>query len=383
MAVLSTFWRDIWFSLTQLHFDWRFFIHIRKKYSHARSDIKTQNIQEMKKNINMDLFAALYVVNKVLIQHNGLIREFVFDFHYLNRFHSKKTFRSRSFEFDQWLLFVTCKGVQEIHLSLMPKDEYSLPNCIFSCPTLRRLYLCGVSIGPINDPYILPNVTSLCFKKVNFSPIDHPVDVPMLENLSFENCYTLPNFNITAQKLHSLRIGSCFCYDLPINLDLRSIRTLDLDCCSLKVFVNAFTEKGLQQQPIALDVEYLMLSTKDHDHDKEDVYSAFIHLLQICPKLCKLDIDLKFTHTMPKLSDEFHTVAQRHTMLHTLKLNSYNGSYAYDMFIKGLLTCFPALEKVFIDEESCNYEEAKEFFCIIMPPKKQKVLRKSISLSIL
>ncbi|XP_031121025.1 F-box/LRR-repeat protein At3g59200-like [Ipomoea triloba] len=354
MAVLSTFWRDIWFSLAQLHFDRRFLLHIWKKYSHAHSDIRTQNVQDMKKNINMDLFAALYVVNKVLIQHNGLIRKFVFDFAFSNR---GETFRSRSFDFDQWLLFVTRKCVEEIHLSLMPKDQYSLPNCIFSCPTLRVLYVCGVSIGPINDPCILPNITSLCFKNVDFNPrdysVDFPVDVPMLENLSFESCSNLPDFNITAQKLHSLRIDSCPKYQLPFHLDLGSIRTLDLDYSSMEGFVNEFTGRGLQQ-PLALDVEYLMLSTKYHRHYLKDVYSAFIQLLQICPKLCKLDIDLSLSHVMPKLSDELQTMTQTHTMLHTLKLDKYIGSVDEMIFIDRLLACFPALEKVFIlrDEDS-------------------------------
>ncbi|XP_019149811.1 PREDICTED: F-box/LRR-repeat protein At2g42720-like isoform X2 [Ipomoea nil] len=357
MAVLSTFWRDIWFSLTELDFGWWFFVHIRKKHFHAHSDIRTQNIQDETKNSNIWIFAGLYVVNKVLIQHNGLIRKFVFNFDFLNRSFSTKTLRSRSFDFDQWLLFVTRKGVEEIHFSLMPEDEYTLPNCIFSCPTLRRLDVCGVSIGPISDPCILPNVTSLCFKNVDFNPRDHLVDVPMLENLSFEICYNLHDFNFTAQKLHSLRIDSCPFYQLPFNLDLRSIRTLDLDCSSMQGFVNGFTGRGLQQ-PLELDVEYLMLSTEDYHDHVEDVYSAFIHLLRICPKLCKLDIDLSFSHVMPKLTDEFQTVTQRHTMLHTLKLDSYIGSVHDLIFIKRLLACFPALEKVFIvHEDTWDYEE--------------------------
>lgn len=52
-------------------------------------------------------------------------------------------------------------------------------------------------------------------------------------------------------------------------------------------------------------------------------------------------------------SKEFHAVAQRHKLLHTLNLNEYRGGYSDDTpFIMGLLDSFPALEKVVITPES-------------------------------
>nr|GMD24164.1 F-box/FBD/LRR-repeat protein At1g13570-like [Ipomoea batatas] len=75
----------------------------------------------------------MYVINKVLNQHNGLIRTFVVNF----QGNTRKSLKSRSFDIDQWFLFVTRKGVEEIFLSFMVGDDYRFPSYIFSCPTLR------------------------------------------------------------------------------------------------------------------------------------------------------------------------------------------------------------------------------------------------------
>nr|GMC47988.1 F-box/FBD/LRR-repeat protein At1g13570-like [Ipomoea batatas] len=45
----------------------------------------------------------MYVINKVLNQHNGLIRTFVVNF----QGNTRKSLKSRSFDIDQWFLFVT------------------------------------------------------------------------------------------------------------------------------------------------------------------------------------------------------------------------------------------------------------------------------------
>ncbi|XP_019149810.1 PREDICTED: F-box/FBD/LRR-repeat protein At1g13570-like isoform X1 [Ipomoea nil] len=361
MTVLSTFWRDMWFSLTKLHFDFMFFVRIQRKYSHACSDMGTQTTQEEKKNSDVWVAAALYVINKVLNQHNGLIHTFFIDFKDL-----RKTLRSRLFDLDQWFLFVTRKGVEEMDLTLMDEDRYRLPNCIFSCLTLKGLHINGVSVESINARCTLPNVISLCFENVDFDSVDLPVpvDFPMLKNLSFISCDNLSNLNITAQKLENLTINNCCIFQLSINSDLRSVRTLDLDNYALKEFVKRCTGRGLQPQPLALNVEYLRVS--EHSFLRDDISSAFIHLLRMCPKLCQLDISLLLIDVLGKLSEEFHTVAQGLEMLHNLNVIEFGVAYKEDIvFIKGLLPFFPALEEVVIrrsnvcesDEDFENYKE--------------------------
>ncbi|XP_031121023.1 putative FBD-associated F-box protein At3g60710 [Ipomoea triloba] len=267
MAVLSTFWRDTWFSLTKFIFDSRFLSHIMRKYrTREDSDIWVS--------------AALYVINKVLNQHNGLIRTFVVNF----QGNTRKSLKSRSFDIDQWFLFVTRKGVEDIFLSFMVGDDY--------------------------------------------------------------RCYNLPNLKITARILDILVLNDSHFYHVPIYSNLRSLRVLELDCYSLVDFDKGCTRRELQPQPFVLNVEYLILS--EYIFVSSDISSEFIHLLRTCPKLSTLDINLSFTHGFPKLRDEFHTVAQRLKVLQKLNLTEFVPCKPYVAFINRLLACFPALEEVVI-----------------------------------
>lgn len=81
-AVLSTIWRDVWYSLTQLKFDDNFFQYIAKKYRRSNKYVKKS--------------ASLYVINKVLLQYKGTIRKFVLNFPSVGIL----TIKSRSFDFD-------------------------------------------------------------------------------------------------------------------------------------------------------------------------------------------------------------------------------------------------------------------------------------------
>ncbi|XP_019149858.1 PREDICTED: F-box/LRR-repeat protein At3g26922-like [Ipomoea nil] len=243
IAVLSRIWRDTWFNLTRLNFDCHFFDYMIKKYS---NDCAT---------------ASFHIIYKVLLQNNGSILKFVvcLPAHHSLRYSS--TIRSRLFDFEQWMLRVMGKGVEEIHLRFNPNlYDFRLPNCIFSCRTLKSLYLYGVSFKPIHAHSILPNVTSLCCERVNFCDlIPHVANVPMLENLSFIQCKSFSEFNITAPKLRYLTIKrqDTWSLMLPNTLDIRSICTLDIDCVSIKGFVEVY---NMREESTALKVECLKLS---------------------------------------------------------------------------------------------------------------------------
>ncbi|XP_031123195.1 uncharacterized protein LOC116025941 [Ipomoea triloba] len=211
----------------------------------------------------------------------------------------------------------------------------------------------------MNFPCRLPNVASLCFQWVDFGPINCAIDVPVLENLSFLSCENIFYFNIAAPKLCSLTIKSCSSNGLgkflSVNLYLRSISTLDL-VGSVKEFVKEFTRIGFQ-----LNVEYLKLSCYEELYIQSDKsFSVLAHLLLLCPKLRKLDIDLFWlrsvaTECMDTLS-ELHVAAQTNKMLHALKLISFRGSHSEKLFIKKLLASFSTLEMVVIvrDKNYCK-----------------------------
>ncbi|VFQ78055.1 unnamed protein product [Cuscuta campestris] len=172
-AVLSKLWRDVWSSLSRLCFDESFFTYFDKKCPQEEA---SECIRKSR---------CFYAINKILLKHKGSIQKFVLLF----PCRGKHTVPSRSYDMDQWLLLVTRWGVEGIHL-LFGHKQYKLPDCIFSCSTLKRLHLHALLVEPLNSPRALPNLTTLCFEDVIFvptNPTNYALDVPKLENLSFSH----------------------------------------------------------------------------------------------------------------------------------------------------------------------------------------------------
>ncbi|CAH9134434.1 unnamed protein product [Cuscuta epithymum] len=185
-AVLSTALRDAWYNLTELDFDDSFHDNI---YSDCGDDPATWND----------------TINNYLKKHNGSIKKFGICF-------SLQVYQC---DFDKLFVSVTKKGVQELYIEIDSDDpiKYRLPACIFKCPTLKIVQASGVKIDPIKARCIFPNVTSISFSDVDFSPRSpqlHVVDVPMLRKLIFSECKDISHFNITAPKLRTLSIKGCY-----------------------------------------------------------------------------------------------------------------------------------------------------------------------------
>ncbi|XP_031121485.1 F-box/FBD/LRR-repeat protein At1g13570-like [Ipomoea triloba] len=357
-VILSSSWKDIWFSLTKLNFCHGFFDYICLKYSDAEG---------WKSDSQSPIWE---VINKILMQHNGPIQKIVFDFsEEVFVFHSPEEFdfwdisKLLSYNLNQWFLLLTQNGVEEIDISCFRETKCQVPNCLLSCPTLKKLKLENVDVEPINDYCILPNVTSLSLRYVDFNPTtcsDYGVYLPMLEDLSFDQCDKIFYFNIVAPKLGSLEI-SLLEYSpylkkkfgvLPPNLDLRSISRFDLICspCCFEVLIKEHIRVG---HAPALNFELLKLSVATCRFTPEYINnSAFINLLRACPKLCELDIwHLEPLNLNPEdfvLMEELSSVAQTLKMLRTLKFSRFFGLTSEVQTIKALLACFPGIKKVFI-----------------------------------
>ncbi|XP_031121046.1 uncharacterized protein LOC116024294 [Ipomoea triloba] len=253
-VILSSSWKDIWFSLTKLNCCHGFFDYICPNYSDAegwKSDSQS-HIWE--------------VINKILMQHNGSIQKIVFHFsEEVFTFHSSEEFelwdiaKLLSYNLNQWFLLLTQNGVEEIDISCFRETKCQVSNCLLSCPTLKGLKLENVDVEPINDYCILPNVTSLSLR----------LEISLLDCSPYYH--------------------KKFCV-LPLNLDLRSISNFDLCCspCCFEMFVKEHTRVG---HAPALNFELLKLSVASCSFTPEYINnSAFIHLLRACAKLCELDI---------------------------------------------------------------------------------------------
>ncbi|XP_019156735.1 PREDICTED: F-box/FBD/LRR-repeat protein At1g13570-like [Ipomoea nil] len=359
-AILSSFWKDIWLSLTKLNFGYGFINYIRLKYAEGGK-------------LQLLIFDVIY---KILMRHSGPIHKIVLDFSEeefefnFNEEFDLEDIPNLSNNLKQWFLLLTQNGVEEIDISASVEAQCRVPNCIFSCPTLKRLKLSTVPLELINC--VLPNVTSLCLDCVDFEPTnrrDYVYHLPMLEDLSFVYCYGIFDFNIVAPKLGSLKIDlpECFCYDfkefgvLPASLDLRSISSLDLGCetCCFETIIGKLTRVG---HAPALNIELLKLAI----YPPYNINNfAFIHLLRACPKLCELDIcHLEFLKLNPEdfvLMEELSSVARTLKMLRTLKFSHFNGWRSEMQSIKVFLAYFPGIEKVVIVRRQIRYDNDKEF----------------------
>ncbi|CAH9096452.1 unnamed protein product [Cuscuta epithymum] len=380
LAVLSTLWRDAWFSLTTLDFNEDFSHHIKDKYYayYAHSDRRTQRAIYHNTNVDILVSMSLSIINKVLMHHKGPIHKFCFGVQNYER----DSLGSQVLDIYQWLTFVTQKGVEEIHLNFDKDDGFLLPNCIFSCQTLRKLRLYGSTYDTSSAPCMLPNFTSLYFDYVDFEDSSHTINAPMLENLSFVSCYeTLFHFNVTAPKLSTLAIQGCSFHQTIGNLPIKystweSVRTLLLDGYSIEKFFGPLITRGLPLYPSQLpNVEYLMVLEAPLECDdatlypvESDISLTFIHVLQLFPSLCKLRIDVSLFERMgscldrqSKLPEELLRVAQTLNLLHTLILSDAFMWNETNLLpgIKGFLACFPTLKKFVIGREF-NLKTIKE-----------------------
>ncbi|XP_031121840.1 uncharacterized protein LOC116024939 isoform X2 [Ipomoea triloba] len=170
--------------------------------------------------------------------------------------------------------------------------------------------------------------------------------------MSFLSCQNIFYFNITARKLCGLTIKCCSSNVpdkfLRVNLGLKSIVTFELEG-SLQEFDKEFTKLGFQ-----LNVEYLKLSCFSYKSDV--ISSALVPLLRLCPKLCKLEINLSQLEVVTfdcvdawlKLLERLHSATQTNKMLQALKVTSFTGSKIELLFIAKLLASFSTLKKVVI-----------------------------------
>ncbi|CAH9074977.1 unnamed protein product [Cuscuta europaea] len=118
-------------------------------------------------------------------------------------------------DLDVWCLFLSRNGIEQLYLGILPhpdSEKLTIPSCIISCPTIKRLYVEAVDFcGPVCAPHgsILSGVTSIIFTAVEFKATARGivrVNIPNLEELILCSCCRIENFVFSAPKLKSLTI---------------------------------------------------------------------------------------------------------------------------------------------------------------------------------
>ncbi|CAH9148743.1 unnamed protein product [Cuscuta epithymum] len=333
-ALLSTQWKDVW-------------------YRHGRLKFYCNVYERLASFGNM--------ITEVLSLRSGPVREFS-----LTICNQEDPALPQS-DIDSWCLFLSKNGIEELDLDFSEFQDYDLPVCIVSCPTIKVLNLRNFFVRfPVNAPprSIFPRLTSALFIDTHFEHSAAGImscSIPNLVDLAFSYCIGVQKFVINAPKLESLMvIGSrnewsewrWFLLHLPI------IKTLWL---SPELFVDHHGAAiNIQEMlPIAMNVKVIKLYELNFASAKH--FDFAVQLIKKCPNLCELEILAEQIFSGHE-NDEIKAAARNledpgcglidHELavLKTVKLASFLGLRLEVQFVKAILSNSPALETLVIQE---------------------------------
>ncbi|CAH9104878.1 unnamed protein product [Cuscuta epithymum] len=335
-ALLSTSWKDVWYHHGQLLFGTDFFSFFRSNRCHRGG------------------VGPINTINNVLMLRAGQVNKFEVQIH-----HWDDPIPEQS-DLDRWCLFLSRKGIEELEISItLPGLQYTLPNCILSCPTIRQLVLRGFLLDcPVSPRIVFPAVKLLVFDGVEFRPNVRGTvsSIPNLEELVLCPCDGTNNFVFNALKLEGLGVDVFPCVTDEWGcyaLHLAQVKTLYLSADPLWVKSDAITSPVF---PIAINLEILKVRGFSFAC-KKDVCLA-LQFLQKCPKLMDLRIDGRSSEdVIVSLSedppDEDFIIVKDLVMLKTVKIRPFHG-YKQEMhYVKSILLKSPVLEELVI-MDSCN-----------------------------
>ncbi|XP_031123402.1 F-box/FBD/LRR-repeat protein At1g13570-like [Ipomoea triloba] len=261
---------------------------------------------------------------------------------------------------DQWYLFLSRNGVEELYIShdFAWEPHYKLPFCVVLCPTIKQLRLERMGFDfPINAPPNFPCFRSLAFFSVVFNDNANGIvsTLPNLEKLDFSDCQGICNFKINAPKLESLsitgRLGPMFGVESRwFALHLKAIKVLCLDAS----FLLWEEDVEVASFPTAINLQVIKLDPFDFANEKQ--LRGVLQLLQKSPNLCELDInaacsddDIAAPSRLLKDPDSC-IINQDLKMLKTIKIEYFCGCTLEILFVKMLLLKSPILERIVITE---------------------------------
>lgn len=351
---------------------WRY---VLAEYPHLRLNQQFSNAiarNRLPTEFNNDY---VHIVNRILLQHFGPILKFVLDL--------PELYPMRLSDVDQWMLFLSRKGLRELTLDNSSSSPYKLPSyifsfseltylkttrCIFRPPTafecfskLNRLILIESTFG--SSVLNIPQLAILILRKCSGVHLLN-VSAPLLQKLTlYENdCLALGHYMICKKLVYA-------CLALPNGIQQhrqgeRISLTELLGCWT--ALSNAYLDGRFlkylaadiipERLPAAMNcLRQLMLFRISFDLDQT---ACILCLLQSSLCLQKLEIwidkvadnDVKILNYLEEPSRMNQTIDG----LRTVKIRYFKGSKPEVLFVKLLLACSPSLEKIYIEEhENC------------------------------
>ncbi|CAH9112743.1 unnamed protein product [Cuscuta europaea] len=337
-SILSTQWNDVWLRHGQLFFD--------KVLLGEGEGVKCSKM-----------------ITNALILRSGPVKKFTLDT-------SKWEPALQQCDLDLWCRFLSRNGIEQLNLFVdaltNTGDKYTLPVCIISCPTIKKLQLYFIDIRLPDNPRpgsMFSGVTSLEFNCVEFYRDNSPTVIHLLAHLEvlvFLDCHYIDNFLISAPSLNYLNF-----IDTQIvaewkwfELHFRVIKTLCF--CAYTFLYNIPAAINMQERlPIAKNLQVIELHDFSFAHT--NCFTLVIHLLRKCPKLCELEI-IMITPDVSNRSGEADPCILRDpdgwfsdqdlSELRTVKMISFSGLRQEMLFIKLILSKAPFLQEVLISESA-------------------------------
>ncbi|KAJ0683225.1 putative F-box domain, FBD domain, leucine-rich repeat domain superfamily [Helianthus annuus] len=348
-SVLSRTWRFKWTMINQLVLDVDFF-----------DSIETED-EEEDDDDDEDEGNNESIVSKILLQLRGPITKFELSVDDI----------SDADDMDNWILFLSRRGLKDLTLMSWDANPLELPACLFSCVELKHLKLrnCSFSLPPTFHGF--PNLLSLdlCVEFEDNTQLgEFFTRCPLLEKLTMDDLFEMDKVNIVEIAKQE-------------NLKILSLKFHDSDDETATSSSNIFELVGSlpKLQELHLDFEECQLI---EGGGKKSFFTAFpcLKVLKLSDICLENGIMFSFAFEMIRSSPNLQTLeitpsnwnadsppqvdysTTRLLQLQSVMFDCLKGSENELRLMKYLLACSPFLKRMHIFSRFFSSAEEKVVF---------------------
>ncbi|XP_022020397.1 F-box/FBD/LRR-repeat protein At1g13570-like isoform X4 [Helianthus annuus] len=372
-SVLSSNWRFKWTMLTQLVLDVDFFDSLEavdedeedEEEDEDEEDEEEDEDEEDEEEVDDDESNNESIVSKLLLQLRGPITKFELSVDDI----------SDADDMDNWILFLSRRGLKDLTLNNWGPTPLNLPTHLFSCVELKHLKLrnCSFSLPPTFHGF--PNLLSLYLRvefEDNIQLGEFFTRCPLLEKLTMDDLFEMDKVNIVEiAKQENLKIlslkfhdshdetttaSSSNIFELVGSLPKLQELHLDFEECRL-------IEGGGKKSFFTVFPCLKVLKLSDICLDNGIMFSFAFELIRSSPNLQTLEITpsnwcmcifLQSANSPPQVDCSTTRLLQ----LQSVMFDCLKGSENEIRLIKYLLACSPSLKRMHIF--SCHFSSSEQ-----------------------